>query len=49
VGDPAPLAQITEEHLDHVIGVTMKGAVFTVRKALPLMNDHASVILAGSI
>ena len=49
VGEPAPLAQITEDHLDHLLGVNIKGAVFTVQKALPLMNDHASVILAGSI
>lgn len=48
VGDPAPLAQVTEEHLDHILGVNIKGAVFTVQKALPLMNDHASVILSGS-
>jgi len=49
VGEPAPLAEITEEHLDHHLGVNIKGAVFTVQKALPLLNDHASVILAGSI
>ena len=49
VGEPAPLAEITEEHLDHHLGVNIKGAAFTVQKALPLLNDHASVILAGSI
>jgi NAD(P)-dependent dehydrogenase (short-subunit alcohol dehydrogenase family) len=49
VGEARPLAEVTEEHLDLLLGVHIKGAVFTVQKALPLMNDHASVILAGSI
>ncbi|GGJ62305.1 SDR family NAD(P)-dependent oxidoreductase [Streptomyces brasiliensis] len=49
VGEIAPLAQITEEHLDLVLGVNVKGTVFTVQKTLPLLNDHASVILAASI
>jgi NAD(P)-dependent dehydrogenase (short-subunit alcohol dehydrogenase family) len=49
VGEAAPLAQITEEHLDLLLGVNVKGTVFTVQKALALMNDHASVILSASI
>jgi len=49
VGEAAPLAQVTEEHLDLLLGVNVKGTVFTVQKALPLMNDHASVILSASI
>lgn len=49
VGEVAPLAQITEKHLDLLLDVNVKGAVFTVQKALPLMNDHASVILSASI
>lgn len=49
VGQVAPLAQVTEEHLDLLLGVNVKGTVFTVQKALPLLNDHASVILSGSI
>ncbi|GLY93721.1 SDR family oxidoreductase [Actinoplanes sp. NBRC 103695] len=49
LGEARPLDQVTEEHLDLLLGVHIKGAVFTVQKALPLMNDHASVILAGSI
>lgn len=49
VGQMAPLAQVTEEHLDLVFGVNVKGTVFTVQKALPLLNDHASVVLSGSI
>jgi NAD(P)-dependent dehydrogenase (short-subunit alcohol dehydrogenase family) len=49
VGEAAPLVQVTEEHLDYLLGVNVKGTVFTVQKALPLMNDHASVILSASI
>jgi NAD(P)-dependent dehydrogenase (short-subunit alcohol dehydrogenase family) len=49
VGQPAPLGQVTEDHLDYILGVNVKGAVFTVQKALPVLNDHASVILSGSI
>jgi len=49
VAEAAPLAQITEEHLDLLLGVNVKGTVFSVQKALPLMNDHASVILMASI
>jgi NAD(P)-dependent dehydrogenase (short-subunit alcohol dehydrogenase family) len=48
-GQFAPLAQVTEEHLDLVLGVNVKGTVFTVQKALPLLNDRGSVILSGSI
>lgn len=43
-----PLEQITEEHYDQVFGVNVRGTLFTVRKALPLLNDGASVILTGS-
>jgi NAD(P)-dependent dehydrogenase (short-subunit alcohol dehydrogenase family) len=49
VGEFAPLGQITAEHLDLLLGVNIKGTVFTVQKALPLLNDHASVVLASSI
>ncbi|MFF3564044.1 SDR family NAD(P)-dependent oxidoreductase [Streptomyces sp. NPDC002574] len=49
VGEPAPLAQITEENIDFHLGVNVKGTIFTVQKALPLLNDHASVILSASI
>ncbi len=48
VADVAPLGQITEEHLDHLLDIDFKGVVFTVQKALPLLNDGASVILNAS-
>ncbi len=46
--DVARLGDITEEHLDHLLDIDFKGVVFTVQKALPLLNDGASVILNSS-
>ncbi len=45
----APLGEITEEHFDAIFGANVKGLLFTVQKALPLMPDGASVILNASI
>jgi len=45
----APLGQITEEHFDSIFGVNVKGLVFTVQKALPLLGKGASIILNGSV
>lgn len=42
------LEQTTEEHLDQTFGVNVRGTVLTVQKALPLLNEGASVILIGS-
>ena len=44
----APLGEITPEHYDHIFDVNVKGLVFTVQKALPLMTKGASIILTGS-
>lgn len=44
-----PLGQITEAHVDKYLGINVKGTLFTVQKALPLMPDGGSVILNGSI
>ncbi|MEW2117295.1 SDR family oxidoreductase [Streptomyces sp. NPDC005474] len=43
-----PLEEITEEHFDTIFGVNVRGTLFTVKKALPLLNDGASIILNGS-
>ncbi|MET7745613.1 SDR family oxidoreductase [Streptomyces sp. NPDC005385] len=43
-----PLEQVTEEHFDALFGINVRGTLFTVQKALPLLNDGASVILNGS-
>src|SRR6266487_1666225 len=45
----APFGTITEEHYDSIFNINVKGAVFTVQKALPLMPDGASIILNASI
>src|SRR6185369_5124493 len=45
----APLGAITEEHYDSIFGVNVKGLLFTVQKALPLMPDGGSIILNASI
>ena len=48
VGSFVSLEQTTEEHFDQIFGVNVRGTLFTVQKALPLLNDGASVILTGS-
>ena len=49
VGDFAALGSITEEFFDKLFNINVKGALFTVQKALPLLNDGASIILTGSV
>ncbi|GAB2607543.1 SDR family NAD(P)-dependent oxidoreductase [Kribbella endophytica] len=48
IGSFVTLEQTTEEHFDQTFGVNVRGTLFTVQKALPLLNDNASVILTGS-
>src|SRR5882672_2617501 len=45
----APLGEITEKHYDSLFNINVKGLLFTVQKALPLMPDGASIILNASI
>ena len=45
----APLGKITEELYDSIFDVNVKGVLFTVQKALPLLPDGASIILNASI
>jgi NAD(P)-dependent dehydrogenase (short-subunit alcohol dehydrogenase family) len=45
----APLGKITEEHYDALFNGNVKGVLFTVQKALPLLPDGASIILNASI
>lgn len=47
-GSFLPLGAITEEQYDDTFGRNVKGVLFTVQKALPLLADGASVILTGS-
>ncbi|SKA30088.1 NAD(P)-dependent dehydrogenase, short-chain alcohol dehydrogenase family [Enhydrobacter aerosaccus] len=44
----APLGKITPEHYDQIFDVNVKGLIFTVQKALPLMKAGSSIILTGS-
>jgi NAD(P)-dependent dehydrogenase (short-subunit alcohol dehydrogenase family) len=48
VGAFAPLGAITEEHFDGIFDINVKGLVFSVQKALPLMADGGSIILKGT-
>ncbi|RKN08372.1 SDR family oxidoreductase [Streptomyces radicis] len=45
----ATLDQTTEEHVDRIFGVNVRGTLFTVQKALPLLNEGSSVILNSSV
>jgi len=47
-GSMLPLGQITEEQYEDTFGRNVKGVLFTVQKALPLLVDGASIILTGS-
>jgi NAD(P)-dependent dehydrogenase (short-subunit alcohol dehydrogenase family) len=44
-----PLEQVTEDHFDKYFGINVKGTLFTVQKALPLMSAGASIVLNGSM
>ncbi|MFE0173221.1 SDR family oxidoreductase [Streptomyces sp. NPDC059002] len=48
VAEFAPLEKVTEEHFDTLFNINVRGTMFTVQKALPVLNDGASVILNGS-
>jgi len=45
----AAFGKITEEHFDSIFDINVKGLLFTVQKALPLLPDGASIILNASI
>src|SRR6184192_2492953 len=45
----APLGSITEDLYDSIFDINVKGLLFTVQKALPLLPDGASIILNASI
>ncbi|HEY4075077.1 MAG TPA: SDR family oxidoreductase [Herbaspirillum sp.] len=47
-GDMLPLGQITEEHFDRIFDGNVKGTLFTVQKALPLLKDGAAIVLTAS-
>ncbi len=49
IGSFAPLGQITEAHFDQIVAINLKGTLFTVQKALPLMPDGAAIVINGSM
>jgi len=48
-GEFGPLGAITEEHFDKTFNANVKGLLFSVQKALPLLKDGSSIILNASI
>ncbi|HJX90916.1 MAG TPA: SDR family oxidoreductase [Pyrinomonadaceae bacterium] len=49
VGKFLPIESVDEEFFDQIMDINFKGAYFTIQKALPLLNDNASIILNTSI
>ena len=47
-GEQGSLGEITEEQFDVAFGLNARGTLFTVQKALPLLNDGGSIFLTGS-
>ena len=47
--DPQPLAEMTEEGYDKLFAINTRGLAFTVKKALPVLNDGGSIIVITSI
>src|ERR1700692_4962564 len=48
-GSFLPLGQIDEHHFDSIFNVNVKGLLFTVQKALPLLRDGGNIVLNASI
>jgi NAD(P)-dependent dehydrogenase (short-subunit alcohol dehydrogenase family) len=49
LGEFASIGTYTEEHFDKTFGANVKGLVFTVQKALPLLSEGATIVLNASI
>lgn len=49
IAEFAPLGKISEEHFDKIFSINVKGLLFTVQKALPILQDRGSIILNASI
>jgi len=49
VAEFLPLEAVTEPHYDYQFDINVKGTVFTVQKALPLLPDGATIVLMASI
>ena len=49
IAEAAPLTEITEEFFDRHFDINVKGALFAVQKALPILRDGASIIFTSSV
>lgn len=49
MSEPAAIDDITEDHFDRTFDLNVRGMVFTVQKALPLMQAGGTIVLIGSI
>ncbi len=49
LGELLPLGAITEAHFDRIFGINVKGTLFTVQKALPLMPSGSAIVINGSM
>src|SRR3984885_10737692 len=49
VGEFVPFGAVTQEHFDKIFNINVRGTLFTVQKALPLLSDGGSIILNGSV
>ena len=49
IAELAPIGAVTEEHFEKTFGINVKGLLFTVQKALPLLVDGGSIILNSSV
>jgi NAD(P)-dependent dehydrogenase (short-subunit alcohol dehydrogenase family) len=49
MGETSQIGEITEKHFDTTFGLNTRGTLFTVQKALPLLNEGASIFMTGSV
>ena len=49
LGEFVSLGAVSEEHYNKIFNINVKGTLFTVQRALPLLNDGGSIILNGSV
>ena len=47
--DPQPLVDVTEQNFDKTFGINVRGLLFTVQKALPLIRDGGTIVLISSV
>ncbi|WP_043694656.1 glucose 1-dehydrogenase [Luteibacter sp. 9133] len=47
--EPRPVGSIDEAGFDHVFGLNVRGLLFSVQKALPLLQDGGAIVLNGSV